>query len=194
MKFSTPILSMFAILLSVVAVQAGEISGTVKMGRDNSNAVVYVDVIKGKTFAPPTEKPKMDQKQMTFIPHVLPILLGTTVEFHNSDTVLHNVFTPSKAGDKFNLGTWPQGIVKTYTFKKPGVVALLCNVHPEMSAYIIVVQTPFFDVTDKEGNFSIANVPAGSYTLMVWHERLRKNLSKSVTVPEKGSVQVDFQK
>jgi plastocyanin len=194
MKSCTPIFLTLAILLSGVTVQAGEINGTVKVGRNNSNAAVYIDAIKGKTFTTPSEKPKMDQKQMTFIPHVLPILLGTTVEFHNSDTVLHNVFTPSKAGDRFNLGTWPAGIVKTYTFKKPGIVALLCNVHPEMSAYIIVVETPFFDVTDKEGKFSIKNVPAGTYTLVAWHERLRKNLSKPVTVPEKGSVQVDFSK
>jgi len=183
---------MLAMLLGTQAAQAGEIVGMVNLGRDNSNAAVYIERIQGKTFPAPAQKPKIDQIQMVFVPHVLPILLGTTVEFHNSDTVLHNVFTPSAAGDRINLGTWAAGIVKTYTFKKPGIVAVLCNVHPEMSAYIIVVETPYFDVTDKAGKYSIKNAPAGNYTLVVWHEKLKKNLTKPVTVPEKGSLQVDF--
>lgn len=86
----------------------------------------------------------MDQKGLTFVPHVLPILVGTTVDFKNSDDVLHNVFTPSKAGDRFDLGTWGKGQMKSFTFKKPGEVVILCNVHPEMEAYIVVVETPYF--------------------------------------------------
>ena len=194
MRTWSPILLMFAMLLVAISAKAGEIAGTVNLGRDNSNAAVYIERIQGKTFPAPAQKPKMDQKQMVFIPHVLPILLGTTVEFHNSDTVLHNVFSPSPAADKINLGTWAAGIVKTYTFKKPGIVVVLCNVHPEMSAYIVAVETPFFDVTDKDGKFSIKDVPAGNYTLVVWHEKLRKNMTQSVTVPEKGSVQAAFSK
>ncbi len=194
MRNCNPILLMLGMLLVTVAARAGEILGTVSLGRDNSNAAVYIERIPGKTFPPPAQKPKIDQIQMIFVPHVLPILLGTTVEFHNSDTVMHNVFSPSPAGDRFNLGTWPKGVVKTYTFKKAGIVALLCNVHPEMSAYIVVAETPFFDVTDKDGKYSIKDVPAGDYTLVVWHEKLRKNLSQPVKVPEKGSVQVAFSK
>lgn len=192
MRTYSPILLILGALIFAIAAEAGEIVGTVNLGRNNSNAAVFIERIPGKTFPAPAQKPKMDQIQMVFIPHVLPILLGTTVEFHNSDNVLHNVFTPSPAGDKVNLGTWPKGVVKTYTFKKPGIVAILCNVHPEMSAYIVVVETPYFDVTDKDGKFSIKDVPAGDYTLAVWHERLKKNLTQSVKVPEKGSVQVAF--
>lgn len=185
---------MLGTMLAGVAAEAGEVVGTVDLLRDNSDAVVYIEKVQGKTWPPPAEKPKIDQRKMNFIPHVLPILVGTTVEFQNSDAVLHNVFTPSPAGDKFNLGTWPVGVVKTYTFKRPGVVALLCNVHPEMSAYVIVLETPYFDVTDKVGKFSIKNVPAGNYTLAVWHEKIKKGPTQTVAVPEKGSVQVSFEK
>lgn len=182
------------ILAGATGASAGEIIGTVNLVRDNSDAVVSIERIAEKTFAPPAEHPKIDQIKMVFVPHVLPILIGTTVEFHNSDPVLHNVFTPSPAGDKFNLGTWPTGLVKTYTFKKPGVVALLCNVHPEMSAYIVVAETPYFAVTDKAGKFSIKNVPPGSYTLKVWHEKVKKASTQNVVVPEDGTVQVTFER
>ncbi len=194
MRRCTLIILVLGVFFGATEARAGDVVGTVNLLRNNSDAVVYIERIEGKTFTPPTQNLKIDQKQMVFIPHVLPILAGTTVEFHNSDAVLHNVFTPSAAGDKFNLGSWPAGVVKTYTFKKPGVVALLCNVHPEMSAYIVVVETPYFDVTDKEGKFSIENVPTGNYTLAVWHEKIKKGPTQTVAVPEKGSVQVSFEK
>lgn len=194
MRRCTLIILVLGVLFGAMEARAGDVVGTVNLLRNNSDAVLYIERIEGKTFTPPTQNPKIDQIKMVFIPHVLPVLIGTTVEFHNSDPVLHNVFTPSRAGDKFNLGTWPAGLVKTYTFKKPGVVALLCNVHPEMSAYIVVVETPYFDVTDKEGKFSVKNVPPGNYTLTVWHEKIKKGPTQTVTVPERGSVQVTFER
>lgn len=173
----------------------GNITGTVhvKRARNNGNVVVYVEKIPGKTFAPPGNHPAMDQKKMVFIPHVLPIVVGTTVDFLNSDPVNHNIFTPSAAGDKFNLGTWPAGIVKTYTFKKPGIVTLLCNVHPEMSAYIVVTETPYFDVTNSNGAFTIRGVPPGSYSVSAWHERSKRAVTQTVTVPASGSATVNFE-
>lgn len=182
-----------ALSLSTGMARAGDISGNVKArGRDSADAVVYLERIEGKGFPAPAEKVVIDQKEMIFIPHVVPVLVGTTVEFRNSDPVLHNVFTPSAAGDKFNLGSWPAGVAKTYTFKKPGVVALLCNVHPEMSGYVVVVETPYFAVTDKAGNYTIKNVPAGTYRLAAWHERAKKPGAQEITVPASGAVKADF--
>lgn len=166
----------FAILvLFVLAVpaslSAGTVSGKVMVSglRDHSNVLVYIASAPG-TFAPKGTV-QLDQRSLMFQPHVLPILVGTTVNFLNADDVQHNVFTPSSAGDFFNLGTWPKGQSKPYTFSKLGKVELLCNVHHEMRAYILVLQNPFFAVTDKNGNFRIDNVPPGNYQLKVWHER-----------------------
>lgn len=172
----------------------GDITGTVKVtkARTSDNVVVYIEKIPNKTFDPPKEHPEIDQKNMTFIPHVLPVLIGTTVNFKNSDPERHNIYTPSPAGDKFNLGTWPAGIVKTYTFKKPGIVKLLCNLHPEMLAYIVVVETPYYAVTDRKGAYTIKNVPPGAYKISAWHERATKVVTQDVTVPATGTVTVDF--
>lgn len=161
-----------ALLAIPASVSAGTISGkvTVRGTHDYSNAVVYIASAPGQ-FAPPQNPPRMNQTGISFQPRVLPVVAGTTVKFLNSDDVLHNVFTPSAAGDHFNLGTWPKGQSKPFTFTKPGMVELLCNVHQEMHAYILVLQNPFFAATDKEGNFRIENVPPGTYTIKVWHER-----------------------
>lgn len=171
---------------------AGSISGTVKATglRDSAGAVVYVDAIAGKTFPPPAEHVVMDQLDMVFVPQVLPVVVGTTVEFLNSDPFLHNVFTPDKCAEKFNLGSWPKGQTKSFTFTRPCVAALLCNVHPEMEAYVLAVPTPYFAVTDKTGAFKIANVPDGTYTVRVWHRKL-KEASREVTVT--GDVKADFE-
>ncbi len=187
---STPVL---LLLFAVTTVTAGDVTGkiTARGARDAGNAVVYIEKITGKTFTPPKEPLEMDQKDMTFIPHVLPILVGTTVKFLNSDPVLHNIFSPDAVADKMNLGSWPKGQTREFTFKKPGVAALLCNVHPEMSAYVVVVETPYFAVSAKDGSYTIKNVPPGKYTLKIWHEKL-KGKPVEVTVPETGSVTADF--
>ena len=110
----------------------------------------------------------------------------------NSDTVAHNVFWPNISGDKkatHNLGTWPKGEKKAFKFDKPGVVPLLCNVHPEMSGYVIVSPTPYYAETDAQGNYKIANVPDGDYKVVAWHEGA-KPASKQVAV--KGDAKADF--
>ncbi len=173
---------------------AGEIKGTVKAhgAKNGADAVIYIDKIPSKTFEAPKEHALMDQKNLTFVPHVLPVLVGTTVDFLNSDKVLHNVFSPDKCADKFNLGSWPQGQKRSFTFKQPGCSAtLLCNVHPEMEGYIVVVETPYFGVSEKDGAYTIKDVPAGKYTLKIWHEKL-KGKDVTVDVPATGSVTVDF--
>lgn len=184
--------SLFTALLVVAvssAAVAGTITGTVSPGK---SSVVYVDVIQGKTFPAPTQQPVMDQKGLMFNPHVMVVQQGTTVEFLNSDTVQHNVFWPSISGNKkltHNLGTWPKGEKKAFKFDNPGVVALLCNVHPEMAGYIVVSPTPYFAETDASGNYKIDNVPDGKYNVVAWHEGM-KPTTKSVDVA--GSAKADF--
>ena len=181
-------------LLALAApVAAGDIHGKVacKGVKDCADAVVYVAAVPGKTFPPPAEHVTIDQKNMMFHPHVLPILVGTTVDFLNSDALLHNVFSPDACADKFNLGTWPQGQKKSYTFQKDCVASLLCKVHPEMEAFVVAVATPYFAVAKADGSYSIPNVPDGAYTLKVWHPKL-KGTEKAVTVAG-GAAMADFE-
>jgi plastocyanin len=177
--------------IAATPLMASEIHGKVaaKGVRDSSNAVVFVDKVPGKTFAPPTLHARMNQKGMQFLPHVLPLLAGTTVDFLNSDSVLHNVFSPDACADRFNLGTWPQGQTKSFTFKKECFAALLCKVHPEMEGFVAVLPTPYFAVTSPDGSYEIKDVPDGTYTVKVWHPTL-KPAQKSVVV--KGSTEASF--
>ena len=174
---------------------AGEIKGKVTVHglRSAENIAVYIDAIPGKTFPPPSQHATEDQKKMTFIPPVLVVLQGTTVDFLNSDPVGHNVYWPSVSGNKklaHNLGTWPQGVKKGFTFSDLGVASLLCNVHPEMSGYVVVVPTPYFAVTNKEGEFEIKDVPAGHYTVKTWSEE-GKPVTQSVEVAS-GTATLDL--
>ena len=163
------------ILALAGASQANDIKGKVSVQgiKSAENIAVYVDAIPDKKFDAPKDHVVIDQKKMAFIPHVVAIQQGTTVEFLNSDPVGHNGYWPSISGNKkltHNLGTWPKGEKKPFQFNDLGVASLLCNVHPEMSGYVVVVPTPYFAVTDKEGNFEIKNIPAGKYTLKTWSE------------------------
>jgi len=172
----------------------GSIKGTVKAkgARNGGDAVIYIESITGKTFAPPTKHAEFDQKNLMFQPHVLAVLAGTTVDFLNSDEVMHNVFSPDKCADKFNLGTWPKGQIRSYTLKTAGCQAVvLCNVHPEMEAWVVVTGTPYFAVSAKNGSYEIKDVPPGTYTLKIWHEKL-KGKDQTITVPAKGDVTADF--
>lgn len=160
--------------------------------RSAKDVVVYIKDIPSEEYPMPAEHAVMDQKELTFIPHVLPILKGTTVDFLNSDTVAHNVFSPSQIADKFNLGTWQRGKRKSYTFNKLGVVELLCNLHPEMSAYILVLSNPYFTKAEKNGKFIIEGVPSGNYFLSIWHEKVKSHL-KEIKVSDTGEIEVNFE-
>ncbi len=165
-----------------VTLHAGTISG--KVTGLPGESVVYVEAIAGKTFPAPTEQPVMAQRHLTFQPHILAVQRGSTVEFLNNDGVAHNVFWVSVGGNKklgHNLGTWPQNEKRAFKFDSPGAVPLLCNVHPEMTGYILVVPTPYFALTSESGEYKIENVPNGSYSLTVWHEGI-KNQSTQVDV------------
>jgi plastocyanin len=181
-------LTLLLVLVFATAAFAGTIEGKVSPGK----SVVYVDAIAGKTFPAPAAKPVMDQKGLMFNPHIMVVEKGTAVEFLNSDTVQHNVFWPSISGNKkesHNLGTWPKGEKKAFKFDTPGVVPLLCNVHPEMSGYIVVSPTPYFAETDASGNYKIENVPDGKYNVVAWHEGM-KTQTKAVDVA--GTGKADF--
>jgi len=173
-----------------VAAWAGDIEGKVTGMKGHS--VVYVEAIAGKTFPAPKEHPVMDQKGLVFAPHIMTVLQGTTVDFLNSDTVQHNVYWTGTSTDKkagHNLGTWPKGEKRSFTFDKPGVVPVLCNVHPDMAGYVIVSPTPYFAESDDSGSYKIKDVPDGSYTVTVWHEGAKAQ-SKPVTVA--GGGKADF--
>ncbi len=179
------------VLLTASAGLAGDIKGKVSVQGLKSavNIAVYVDAIPDKKFEAPKEHVVVDQKKMEFIPHVISVLQGTTVDFTNSDPVGHNVYWPSISGNKklaHNLGTWPKGEKKSFQFNDLGVASLLCNVHPEMSGYVVVVATPYFAVTDKDGNYEIKNVPAGHYTLKTWSED-GKPVTQAVDVSASGA-------
>ena len=182
------------VMTAFVTSEAGTISG--KVSGVAGESVVYVEAPAGKTFPAPTEKPVIDQKGLKFQPNLVAVQQGTTVEFLNSDTVAHNVFW-TKVGDNkkltHNLGTWPQGEKKAFKFDNPGAVPVLCNVHPEMSAYIVVAPTPYFAVTDQSGSYKIENVPDGSYTVTAWHEGAKKQ-SKPVAVSGEGKADFTLSK
>jgi plastocyanin len=189
MKRNT-LLATLVIAALAIAAHAGTIHG--KVSGVSGESVVYVNAMAGKTFPAPAQRPVIDQKGLLFQPHITVVQVGTTVEFLNSDAVAHNFFWPSVGGNKklsHNLGTWPKGEKRAFKFDSPGAVPLLCNVHPEMSGYVIVSPTPYYALTEKSGEYKIENVPDGSYTATAWHEGA-KNQSKPVTVS--GDTSLDF--
>ena len=132
----------------------------------------------------------MDQRNETFVPHVLAITTGTTVDFPNSDRIYHNVFSLSKAR-QFDLGRYAVGRSKSVRFDRSGIVRVFCDIHSHMSAWILVFAHRFFAVTDAEGRYRISGVPAGRYQLAVWTDGKQRE-SRSVSVPESGEVTADF--
>jgi plastocyanin len=186
------ILVIGAPLLARLGAAGSSITGTVKATglSSNAEAVVYLQQVPG-TSAPTTET--MDQTKMQFMPHVLAVVAGSTVKFANSDPTPHNVFSPDY--EKYNLGTFPQGQSKDYTFSKctkfPCVYTQLCRIHPEMEGFVVVLQNKYFAVSDREGKFEIKDVPPGSYTVGVWHPKL-KGQSKPVVVVAGKPAELDF--
>ncbi|HUY26301.1 MAG TPA: carboxypeptidase regulatory-like domain-containing protein [Candidatus Binataceae bacterium] len=151
----------------------GALVGTISVGgRTTSDAAVSIEGMAPNAHwtAAPAEyyhHAVMDQRDMKFFPRVLPVLVGTTVDFRNDDKVWHNVFSMSPA-KKFDIGLSRPGQTKSATFTKPGVVRLLCNVHPTMEAYVVVFSHPYFTSPDARGNYRFEGIPIGSYQLKVW--------------------------
>lgn len=172
--------------------QAGAIKGVLSSPfARRYAAAVYIVGAEGEQFDPPAVNPVMDQQNLMFTPHVLPVLVGSTVDFPNTDEVRHNVYTTKSSVCQFNLGTYPAGDKKSVTCGNLGVVTLLCNVHAEMSGYIVVCPTPYFATTDERGQFVIEGVPPGTYSLTFWHERLASQ-TVEVTVQPDAVAHVEF--
>lgn len=173
---------LITVSLSIPWAAAADLAGTVKVRglRDSANVVVSLGGVNGTTIPAPKHA-VMDQKSLTFEPHILAVYKGTTVDFPNSDKVRHNVYSPAGSVKRFNLGTYPAGTSKSEEFDAPGIVPLACNVHSEMSGYIVVLDTPYFAITDKFGRFSIKGVPPGKYVVHTWHEKM-KPVQQEITV------------
>lgn len=158
--------------------------------------VVYLDVVPAARPVLPAEKPAarprfvMDQKGLTFVPHVLPILAGSTVEFPNSDPVYHNVFSFSKTRT-FDLGRYPTGRSKAITFNQPGLVKVYCDMHSQMNAFILVLDNPYFTLSDENGNYAIRDIPAGVYQVKAWFARLPEK-NASITIRPGETITLDF--
>jgi plastocyanin len=148
-------------------------------------AVIYLSSAPGGAFElPEPGRAAMDQRDQTFVPHVLAITVGTTVDFPNSDLTFHNVFSLSKT-KAFDLGRYSRGKSKSVRFDRPGVVQVFCDIHSHMSAYILVFAHRYFALTDPSGRYAINGVPPGTYTVAVWYEGEVRE-TRTVTIPDSG--------
>ncbi len=182
--------SILAVLAAAAPAFAGTVTGKVdlveKGGRkaaDLSDVVVYLDGVKIK---PKPTKATIVMKGKTFTPHVAVVPVGGTVEFPNEDPIFHNAFSVS-GENRFDLDLYKRPKTASWTFQHPGVARVYCNIHPQMSAIVVVRDNPFFAKANADGSFAIEGVPAGKYTLTAWHERGNES-TVEVTVPAEGDV------
>jgi plastocyanin len=187
--------ALFALLLAlpadpaVAAAPSSLVLGVVSIsGAKTSASAVFSLQAPRLKLTPPAAPVKVDQKGFRFLPHVVAIQTGTAIRFLNSDPEPHNVYSPE---GRYNLGTWPTGDTKDFVFKKAGVYSQLCNIHPDMQAFVVVLDTPYFAVTDETGSFAIHDVPPGKYRLVVWHEK-KDGLAREVVVEPGKQLKVDL--
>ena len=179
-----------AFLLAAAPASGAELSGTVQVAdRPAQHAVVWLEA--AGPAAAPQQKVVVDQRNLAFFPQVVAIRVGTTVEFPNNDKVFHNVFS-WRDGKKFDLGMYPKGAVKRIVFDKPGLARLFCNIHPNMAAYIMAVDSPYFAVSNERGTFAIAGVPTGTYTYHAWRPG-GQPLTGSITVDGDKPLEIRWQ-
>lgn len=163
-----------------------------KVKRDHGGVIVFLDEMEhAPAFSPPEENAVVDQVNKRFIPKVLPILVGTTVDFPNNDTIFHNVFSLSRA-KKFDLGIYKQRSSKSVTFDQTGLIKVYCNIHPQMIAYILVLANPYFTVTDQDGHFIFSNAPLGKVTVRTWNPRSRRHPERKIVVTDQGIRNLDL--
>ncbi len=189
---------------------SGSITGTIKLSRAKAktkgpksykDVVVYLEKVGENDFPPPRRPAKVDQKGLVFIPHVLAIQKGTPIEFYNNDNDKHNVYflyEQSKKTKTKDLGTWKPGETRLYTFQDPKEVTMLCKLHLEMAAYVVILDNPFFttvpiDGEKQQATFTIKNIPPGKYVLNTWHKKLKlKTGTQEVTVETGKTTEVDL--
>lgn len=187
----------------------GTIKGTVTVKtRSSKDTIVYIETVANNKFTPipkkyvtqtdeiVTEKEKGEEPEyplmvqiiMRFKPHILPVLKGSIIDVPNMDTVRHNAFSPEPIPgkkEKITLGTYDVGVTKTFKIDNPGELVLLCNIHKEMSGYVVVLENPYFALTDENGGFTIENVPPGKYRLNTWHKLFKPVTAEIVVTPGK---------
>jgi plastocyanin len=159
---------------------------------DLRRSVVYLESAPARAFPDPEpQRVVMDQRNETFVPHVLAITVGTTVEFLNSDNTYHNVFS-LRGPPPFDLGRYATGRSKSVRFDRPGIIRVFCEIHSHMSAFILVFNHRYFAVTSPDGRYQISRVPPGRYALVAWNEGAISE-SRSVVIPDDGgTVEADF--
>ena len=167
-----PVAVFLSLLVAASPLHAASVTVELRDSREAAvdGAVVYA-VPAAAAPAPPPGVAVMDQRNRVFVPRILPIQVGTRVRFPNSDNVLHQVYSFSKA-KRFQLPLYQGTPAVPVLFDKPGVVALGCNIHDRMSAFIVVVDTPYFALTER-GRAELLELPAGRYTVRVWHEGMK---------------------
>lgn len=178
---------------------AGSVSGDIELTnskdaavrkrKDYSGVVLWLEPVERMASAPASRHVEMLQKNKTFLPHVMAVSVGSTVDFPNLDLIFHNAFS-NFSGQPFDVGLYPPHTSRNVTFTHPGIVRVFCNIHSTMSAIIAVVNTPWYAVTTANGKYAMANVPAGEYQLRIFHERAQPDnlrfLERRITVPEGG--------
>lgn len=167
---------------------ATSLKGTLTIsGKQAAGAIVYLESAEPTPALSAPAHVIMDHKNLAFVPQVLPVVRGTIVEFTNSDNVLHNVFSPSAIAGEFDLGAYSQGQRRSIAFNEVGEVLVLCNIHMEMEAHILVFKDPYFAVVDSDSGFQIPDIPPDSYVVKIWRDRLLPE-TRSLTVPANGEV------
>jgi plastocyanin len=156
-----------ALSIRAAGPEAPDVQGSARGGgRPSADVVVWLDAPNAPAGLQ-RGKAVLDQRNIAFTPHVLAVRVGTLVDFPNDDRVLHNVFS-FRDGKVFDLGLYPVGTRKQVKFDKPGLSRIFCNIHPNMAAYVMAVDSPYFAVSANDGTFTIASVPDGSYTYHAW--------------------------
>jgi plastocyanin len=156
---------------------------------ERSYVVVYLEPTRGTLKATPGQA-VIAQKNKDFVPHVLPVVKGSTVVFTNEDITLHHIYSTSSTRP-FEIPKYPRGQRKSITVDRLGVVEIFCGLHPRMNAYILVLSNDYFTMAGADGSFTLKNVPPGTYTLKAWHPRVKEISSQTITVPASGKATVN---
>ncbi|MEC4673785.1 MAG: hypothetical protein VST68_06320 [Nitrospirota bacterium] len=205
-KFQSAFGCVFLLFAMTSIATAGEITGAVKSatGKPVKNAYVFIWEVPEQEFAPAEDVIPIDQIKKEFVPHILPVLIGSTVTFPNKDQIHHHVYSFSEA-KKFDRPLFRGTDVEPVVFDKRGAVRVGCKIHDTMSAIILVLQNPYFGITDKQGKYSIRNmssekkdkqIPPGEYKLAVWHEFMHgkhaRKTRRNFEVATSGQIKVNF--
>lgn len=159
-------------LLIAARCEAASLQGTVTLDeKPIEDAVIYLERVQPHPSSSKSEPLVIEQRNLAFSPAVLPLVQGTTVKFINSDNVTHGIFSSSTGAEKVNLGTYNHGESRILKFNTPGEVVLLCHIHLEMEARVLVLKDPYFARTSEDGRYVVTNVPLGAYLLRVWRKQ-----------------------